>query len=554
MLRTGVAALRGMRRVASVPRRLPPAPSMTVPPPVQALARSYCVASTSSTPTTAAVDAVATGMATAGGAPGGGDDSEEEDPLTPTPGGPYDGVTLEPYEILILDRYGEEYIKYSGKLDTRPLEDLDFAEIMGGKYYQLELTEDQIHAYVFDTISGVKRGSMPHPEFMRRMKEEMKKVDPDTFGRFGLDHDDDYDVVPSKRDVFKLTRDGRPQSSAFFTTSPVYYEEMDRLKTVLSNLNSAIDTTVAVEEEKTATAIDTALQSVDAAAAKASTEESADTADGAAAASEEPEPETKRPVIPGENRLLTWDEKMQFFNPKMEELNFGRKYSPWVDDDGVNFFHRREGDEDLPMVWHTQKELVKALGSPFTKAQYRRLLRYARMIHAHPEFDEDAAKTILSYRRREDEKLSTTAKRRPLDRLGQAYATGRKKNATAVAYLKAGTGEVRINKKTINEFCGSRFTSRYMLISPFIVSNTLGNFDVDCVVRGGGLQGQVVACRHGIAKAIENYTFNTKPKEEALAMRRLLKKNLLLQRDPRRLERQKAGQHGARAKKRWTKR
>lgn len=432
----------------------------------------------------------------------------------------------------MVDRYGDERIRYVGKDDPRPLTDLDFKELLSGKYYSLKMTEDQIYAYIFDTVAGVKKGK---PEnFEEEMRKEMKKLDPDTFGRFGSDFDDDLETLPPKTKVFKLDSNGRPVSHAFFTTAPVYYEELDRLKTVLARLDTEEPVPVPTPEAATAEAAH-------------DEGDTAETDDHDSAGDAEVK---KRPVIAGENRVLTWDEKQEL----LEADNGLRAHPSWVDDNGTCFWDKSPEDEHAEMIWLSFSQLVKKLGSPLGKAQYRRLLRYAKLIKVHPKFDTAAETSLAAYQMKKPKDRRTKAAIRPLDRLGQAYATGRKKHATAVVYLKPGTGQIRINKMDIVEFCGTRLTSKNHIVSPFISANNLGEFDADCIVRGGGPQGQVIACRHGIAKAIENYTFNTKSEAEGLAMRKLLKSYRLLQRDPRMVERRKAGQHGARAKKRWTKR
>ena len=85
---------------------------------------------------------------------------------------------------------------------------------------------------------------------------------------------------------------------------------------------------------------------------------------------------------------------------------------------------------------------------------------------------------------------------------------------------------------------------RGWMIKPFLVTNTVGLFDVKAQVRGGGRSGQAQAMRHGIAKALQLY----RP-----AFRPALKKAGMLTRDPRKVERKKPGRKKAKAFQ-WVKR
>jgi len=80
---------------------------------------------------------------------------------------------------------------------------------------------------------------------------------------------------------------------------------------------------------------------------------------------------------------------------------------------------------------------------------------------------------------------------------------------------------------------------------PFTVTQTGGQYDVWCTVKGGGHSGQAGAIRHGISRTLEKF----QP-----SLRALLKPAGLLTRDARKVERKKAGQPKARKKKQWVKR
>lgn len=145
----------------------------------------------------------------------------------------------------------------------------------------------------------------------------------------------------------------------------------------------------------------------------------------------------------------------------------------------------------------------------------------------------------------EGETSAKPEKKEPkLDKLGRAYATGRRKNAVARVWLKPGSGKVVVNGKEQSLYF-SRQTHLLILNQPFLIVDRVGRFDVMATVTGGGLSGQAGAVRHGIARALENFD---------PALRPPLKKAGMMTRDSRIVERKKVGKHKARRTKQWAKR
>jgi len=136
------------------------------------------------------------------------------------------------------------------------------------------------------------------------------------------------------------------------------------------------------------------------------------------------------------------------------------------------------------------------------------------------------------------------ARQAEVDKSGRSYATGKRKNSIAKVWLKKGTGKI-----TVNQIDVARYLKRTILVTivnqPFEVTNTIGQFDVICSVKGGGLSGQGGAIRHGIAVALQK--FNP-------IYRGTLKKEGLLTRDPRVVERKKPGRKKARKGRTYKKR
>ena len=84
----------------------------------------------------------------------------------------------------------------------------------------------------------------------------------------------------------------------------------------------------------------------------------------------------------------------------------------------------------------------------------------------------------------------------------QYYGTGRRKCATARVRLVPGTGKVAINGREMEDYIGGRAGMDKMIFMPFQAADAMGRFDVLVSVMGGGINGQVGAIRHGIARAL----------------------------------------------------
>jgi small subunit ribosomal protein S9 len=124
------------------------------------------------------------------------------------------------------------------------------------------------------------------------------------------------------------------------------------------------------------------------------------------------------------------------------------------------------------------------------------------------------------------------------------YGTGRRKTSTARVFLKPGTGKITINERTIEHFFG-RETGRMIVRQPLEVTETVGRFDVDVTVAGGGITGQAGAIRQGITRALIEY-------DETL--RRPLRVAGFVTRDAREVERKKVGRRKARRGPQYSKR
>ena len=126
----------------------------------------------------------------------------------------------------------------------------------------------------------------------------------------------------------------------------------------------------------------------------------------------------------------------------------------------------------------------------------------------------------------------------------KTYATGRRKTAVARVWPKPGSGNFLINERDDENYF-ERATGRMVIRQPFEETELLGKFDVLATVRGGGSNAQAGAIRHGITRAL----IKIDP-----ALRSKLKQAGYVTRDPRKKERKKYGQRGARARFQFSKR
>ena len=124
------------------------------------------------------------------------------------------------------------------------------------------------------------------------------------------------------------------------------------------------------------------------------------------------------------------------------------------------------------------------------------------------------------------------------------YGTGRRKKSVARVYLVPGSGNITVNKRTLDEFFGLE-TLKTIIRQPLVATETADKYDVIVTVHGGGFSGQAGAVRHGIARALLKVDDEFRP---------ILKKAGYLTRDPRMKERKKYGLKAARRAPQFSKR
>ena len=124
------------------------------------------------------------------------------------------------------------------------------------------------------------------------------------------------------------------------------------------------------------------------------------------------------------------------------------------------------------------------------------------------------------------------------------YGTGRRKKSIARVYLVPGKGDIKVNKRSIDDYFGLE-TLKVIVRQPLVATETVEKYDAIITVRGGGYTGQAGAIRHGISRALLQADSDFRP---------VLKKAGYLTRDPRMKERKKPGLRKARRAPQFSKR
>ena len=124
------------------------------------------------------------------------------------------------------------------------------------------------------------------------------------------------------------------------------------------------------------------------------------------------------------------------------------------------------------------------------------------------------------------------------------YGTGRRKSSVARVYLTRGSGNITVNRRSLDEYFG-RETARMVVRQPLDTAELNDKLDITIRVTGGGGTGQAGAIRHGITRALMSY-------DETL--RGPLRKAGFETRDSRKVERKKVGLHKARKAPQYSKR
>jgi small subunit ribosomal protein S9 len=124
------------------------------------------------------------------------------------------------------------------------------------------------------------------------------------------------------------------------------------------------------------------------------------------------------------------------------------------------------------------------------------------------------------------------------------HSIGRRKTSIARVYVELGNGDIKVNDRDFKEYFPTG-PLQYIVTQAQGVLNVKETYDIVINVDGGGIKGQAEASRLGIARALVKINDENKP---------VLRKEGLLTRDPRMVERKKPGQKKARKKFQFSKR
>ncbi|MGI4775558.1 MAG: 30S ribosomal protein S9 [Janthinobacterium lividum] len=141
-------------------------------------------------------------------------------------------------------------------------------------------------------------------------------------------------------------------------------------------------------------------------------------------------------------------------------------------------------------------------------------------------------------------KLSSPLSNKLIKDTPQAYGTGRRKNAIARVWVRPGSGIISVNKRIVDSYF-SREAHVKSIMAPFAATNSKGQYDIICTVKGGGLSGQAGAIIHGVARALDILVPD---------FHQALRQGGFLTRDSRVVERKKYGKHKARKSTQFSKR
>jgi small subunit ribosomal protein S9 len=162
----------------------------------------------------------------------------------------------------------------------------------------------------------------------------------------------------------------------------------------------------------------------------------------------------------------------------------------------------------------------------------------------------------------------------------QYLGTGRRKTCTARVFLRPGSGNIIINKRSLEDYFGGRKAARMVVRQPLVLVDLDNKFDITVNVAGGGSMGQAGAIRHGITRALLQYDESgIAPKMNiaasllmdlgdasesestesgvptgAMSLRKVLRKAGYVTRDSRKVERKKVGHRKARKVEQYSKR
>lgn len=197
------------------------------------------------------------------------------------------------------------------------------------------------------------------------------------------------------------------------------------------------------------------------------------------------------------------------------------------------------------VAWKTKEQYRLAVGEAVKARDYAACITLVKRLNQiHPDLMPEEVREGIRPFKRDINIYLNTPKPIPIDKFGRSHGVGRRKSSMARAWLVEGTGEVLINGKTLNDAFG-RVHDRESALWGLKTMDRMDKYNVWALVEGGGTTGQAEALAMAIAKALAVH----EP-----ALKTPLRKAGCLTRDPRKVERKKAGHVKARKMPTWVKR
>ncbi|KAI0120015.1 37S ribosomal protein S9 [Nemania sp. FL0031] len=197
------------------------------------------------------------------------------------------------------------------------------------------------------------------------------------------------------------------------------------------------------------------------------------------------------------------------------------------------------------VAWKTKEYYRLTIGEHVKARDYAACMALAkRLSQIHPDLMPEEVKAGLRPFQRDVSIFLNRPKPIPIDKFGRSHGVGKRKSSVARAWLVEGTGEVLINGKPMNEAFG-RIHDRESALWGLKSTDRLDKYNVWALVAGGGSTGQAEALAMAIAKAL---VVHEPP------LKTPLRRAGCITRDPRAVERKKAGHLKARKSPAWVKR
>ncbi|KAI0457855.1 37S ribosomal protein S9 [Xylaria acuta] len=197
------------------------------------------------------------------------------------------------------------------------------------------------------------------------------------------------------------------------------------------------------------------------------------------------------------------------------------------------------------VAWKTKEQYRISIGEHVKARDYANCIALVKRLNQiHPDLMPEEVKAGLRPFKRDINIYLNQPRPIPVDKFGRSHGVGKRKSSVARAWLVEGTGEVLINGKPMNEAFG-RIHDRESAIWGLKTTDRLDKYNVWALVGGGGSTGQAEALAMAIAKAL---VVHEPP------LKTPLRRAGCITRDPRTVERKKAGHIKARKSPAWVKR